>query len=291
MFPSVINTFNIVSATDRLNSPSHSALHNSVSSVVTQVETFLGTASGANASAVGTLMHDVRSPDSNGGGHIQTAVKGGTGQTTFTKGDTLVATSPSVLSKLAVGIDGQALVADSSVAAGIKWGTPGGTKIANSASIFTISSVQSETSILSVSLPGSTLGTSGAVKTTAFVTNFVNGNDSSSVLVAANYGGTRVASVLVIPTSGSPSFGTIEYILISNNNISQQRGNLIISISPNKLNFGTIANSVIGGLAFVTGTSSVNSSANQPVGLSATFSRNSNVEILEINGYTVEKIV
>ena len=120
MFPSILNTFNRPTATDRLNSPSHSALHNTVSSALGQVEAFIGKA--GNGSTVGTLLYDVRSPDSNGGGHVQTANKGGTGQTSYTKGDFLVATSSSVLAKLAVGADGENLIADSSQSAGVRWG-------------------------------------------------------------------------------------------------------------------------------------------------------------------------
>ncbi len=122
MYPSIIQTFNIVSPTDRLNSPSHSALHNSVSSVLTQVQTIIGT----DASTLGTIIGDLRNSDSGGGGHVQTAVLGGTGQTTFAKGNLLVATSPSVLSKVTVGSDGTVLQADSTTASGVKWGTAGG---------------------------------------------------------------------------------------------------------------------------------------------------------------------
>lgn len=122
MFPSILNTFNRPTPTDRLNSPSHSALHNTVSSVLGQVQATIGV-EGAN-SVVGTLMYNVRSPASDGGGHIQTAVRGGTGQNTFTKGDLLVATSASVISKLAVGTDNSFLKANSSVAAGVEWSSP-----------------------------------------------------------------------------------------------------------------------------------------------------------------------
>jgi len=118
MYPSIISTFNIVSPTDRLNSPSHSALHNTVSSALGQVQAVIGL---STSSAIGTLMYDVRSPDSGGGGHVQTANKGGTGQTTYTKGDLLVANSNSVLTKLAIGIDGQTLFANSSTASGVQW--------------------------------------------------------------------------------------------------------------------------------------------------------------------------
>ncbi len=120
-FPSTLSSFTYPSASDKLNNPSHSALHNSVSSALGQVEVVIGT----DASIIGTIIGDLRNPLSGGGGHVQAANKGGTGQTSYTKGDTLVATSASVLAKLAVGTDGQALIADSSVAGGVKWGLPG----------------------------------------------------------------------------------------------------------------------------------------------------------------------
>lgn len=122
-FPSVVSSFTDPLPAQKLNNPSHSAIHSSVNAAVEQLETFIGTLS----SAAGTLMYDIRAAGSNGGGHVQTANKGGTGQTSFTKGDVLVATSSSVLAKLAVGVDGQALLVDSSVAAGVKWGQPGTT--------------------------------------------------------------------------------------------------------------------------------------------------------------------
>lgn len=122
-YPSTYTSFNRPTSTDRLNSPSHSALHNTVSSAVGQIEQTIGL---STSSLVGTLYYDIRSPDSNGGGHVQTANKGGTGQTAYTKGDVLVASSSSVLTKLSVGAtDGLALVVDSSQATGVKWGNPG----------------------------------------------------------------------------------------------------------------------------------------------------------------------
>jgi len=123
-FPSVLNTFNRPATTDRLNSPSHSALHNTVSSALGQVEAVIGV-DGAS-SVVGTMMYDLRSPASGGGGHVQVVNKGGTGQTSYTKGDILVAQSSSVLSKLAVGGAGQVLISDSGVATGVSWGSVAG---------------------------------------------------------------------------------------------------------------------------------------------------------------------
>lgn len=121
-YPSTISTFTTPLATDRLNSPSHSSIESAQNTGLTEIQTFLGT---TNTSALGTIVYDVRSPDSNGGGHVQSANKGGTGQTSFTNGDILVAQSSSVLSKLAIGADGAQLVADSTQALGVKWGGAG----------------------------------------------------------------------------------------------------------------------------------------------------------------------
>ena len=119
-FPSILNTFSRPTTTDKLNSPSHSSLHNTVSSALGQIEAMIGVV-GVN-SVVGTLSYDVRSPGSDGGGHVQTAIRGGTGQTTFIKGDILVAQSASVLSKLAVSpVNDYALTTDSSTSSGVKW--------------------------------------------------------------------------------------------------------------------------------------------------------------------------
>lgn len=122
MYPSTLSAFTDPQATDRLNAPSHSAIEQAQNAGIEAVEAFVGTLS----STAGTLIYDIRSPSSNGGGHVQTAAKGGTGQTTFTKGDVLIAQSSSVLTKLAVGNDGAVLTANSSVATGIQWGAVAG---------------------------------------------------------------------------------------------------------------------------------------------------------------------
>lgn len=52
--------------------------------------------------------------------------KGGTGQTGYTKGDILIATGASTLTKLGVGTNDQVLTADSAQASGVKWATSSG---------------------------------------------------------------------------------------------------------------------------------------------------------------------
>lgn len=119
VFPSVISTFTNPNPTDKLNSPSHSGIETAQNNELIQIETVIGIA-GAN-SVLGTIITDLRSPASSGGGHVQAANAGGTGQISYTKGDILVASSTSVLSKLTVGADNQVLAADSSQSAGVKW--------------------------------------------------------------------------------------------------------------------------------------------------------------------------
>src|SRR3990167_199755 len=116
-FPSVITSFSNPTPTDRLNSPSHSSVETAQNTGINAVENFVGTLS----SAQGTLMYDVRATASDGGGHVQTALKGGTGQVTYTKGDILVAQNSSTLTKVAVGADDNVIVADSSKNVGVKW--------------------------------------------------------------------------------------------------------------------------------------------------------------------------
>lgn len=288
-FPSVLSTFNKPTATDRLNSPSHSALHNTVSSAVGQIEAVIGV-EGAN-SVVGTLEYLIKSPDSDGGGHVQTAVKGGTGQTTFTKGDILVATGASVLSKLTIGLDGQAIVANSSTALGMNWASPAATKINTSASVQTIIGTENPTiltSILSVTIPGSTLGTSNAVRATLYISNwYMNAN---SVLVRATYGGNTVASIMAKSTGNvvnASISGELRYTLIANNNTDIQRGILQLSLG-GQGNQPAGVTSVVTISLYNMNTSSVHSSAGRIMGIETT---NMFQSAVNIDGITVEKIV
>lgn len=116
-WPSTLSSFTDPQPTDTLNSPSHSSIESAQNTGLEEVQAFLGTLS----SAAGTLIYDIRAAASDGGGHVQTANKGGTGQTAFTKGDLLVASSSSVLSKLAIGQNNAVLLADSTQTVGARW--------------------------------------------------------------------------------------------------------------------------------------------------------------------------
>lgn len=226
-FPSTLSSFPRPTTSDKLNNPSHSGLHNTVSSALGQVEAVIGV-DGAN-SVLGTIIGDLRSPGSGGGGHVQAANKGGTGQTAYTKGDILVAQSSSVLTKLAVGSDGLTLKANSSVAAGIEWGSGAGNKINNVGSTLWLANSSTLTSIAYGTIPGSTLGTSGAVRARVFVSNWLNnGNADEAYIFKANYGSSSIftlviGSLFAAGTGQASLLGNMELELISEGYNNRQK--------------------------------------------------------------------
>lgn len=287
MFPSILNTFTYPQATDRLNNPSHSSMHSAVASIVGQVQAVIGT---NTTSALGTIIGDLRNPLSNGGGHVQTAVKGGTGQTTFTKGDLLVATSASVLTKLAVGVDGQLLSANSSTASGVQWGGAGVNKINLNASVVSVPNAIGDFSILSVNVPGSTLGTNNAVRATMYLSN-INFATNGSVLVKATYGGGVIASMILKHSNGgalnqNSVSGTLQYTILGNTATNQQRGILYLTTSP-QMQSVTGISSVSGYNLYNMNVTSVESSANQTMGVTI---NPSSIFQVNVDATIVEKI-
>jgi hypothetical protein len=71
--------------------------------------------------AIEEVSNECRNADNITSGTLL-ASKGGTGNTSYTKGDLLVASSSTALSKLGVGTNGQVLRANSSTATGLEWG-------------------------------------------------------------------------------------------------------------------------------------------------------------------------
>lgn len=75
-----------------------------------------------NSSVVTSLDYIAKNAASNGGGHVQTANTGGTGQTMYNKGDLLIGQSSSVLAKQSAGPNGYAVIYDSTQANGLSSG-------------------------------------------------------------------------------------------------------------------------------------------------------------------------
>jgi len=285
-YPSTLSTFSYPSSSDTLNSPSHSAVENAQSSAIGQIETVIGQDGGANASALGTIIGDIRNPSSDGGGHVQSAEKGGTGQTAFTKGDVLVGQSSSVIAKLAVGPDGSFLKADSSKATGLTYSPAAG--LVTSSLIAATFLKDSETSIISTTVEGSVLGTANALRATVYwrLSRFTAG--SHNITANLQYGGQAIGSVIAVSKSAieaSSIFGQTDAMLINNGATNAQRAVIDMRVPQQ---------SVLNELTVTTPsytTSSVESSVDQTFGM--TMSHNtgggSNVDVA-IQGVVVEKI-
>src|SRR3990167_3316852 len=270
-YPSTISSFSNPIPTDRLNSPSHSSVETAQNTGLTELQTYIGVITGANASAIGTLIYDVKALGSDGGGHVQTAIKGGTGQTTYTKGDILVAQSSSTLSRLTVGEDNQILSSNSSVASGLNWVATSTNKVNVSASILGRFSIIGESSLMTaVAIPGSVLGLNNAVRTTVYVNKWDANQNTSSVIARAIYGNNIVASVVFGTniTVTENVGGTFIYTLMGNAGVSAQRGILEVKMGNQQyINNAIPASSVIAIFQYSTGTASVNSSAPQTLGM------------------------
>ena len=303
-YPSTLTSFSNPVPSDRLNSPSHSSVETAQNTGLTELQTYIGVITGVNASAVGTLLYDIKAPGSDGGGHVQTANRGGTGQTTYAQGDILIAANSSTLSRLVVGSDGQILKANSSVATGINWVDDSTPKVANSASVITIVAA-GQTSVINVTLPGSTLGTSNAVQAQVFISNWrpVQGG---SVIAAAQYGGQNVASVVLCPvaTLMASITGVFSHTVIADAATNAQRHFLKANMSVSSVG-GSSDNTQFDGRILLipssmmtvvkaqgTGTSSINSTADQTYGMTIqgfAGGDGSPVRIV-VGGYTIGKL-
>lgn len=248
-FPSTISAFNTVNSTDKLSSPSHSALHNTVSAAVTQIQNVIG----IDGSSSGTIIGDLRNSASGGGGHVQTAALGGTGQVSFNKGDILVAQSNSVLTKLAIGDNLAVLTADSSKAVGIKWGTQGIVKT------FVTKSPLGSSSVVATAMNSSLLGYTGLfnLPVSMSVNNITL--DVASVLIQGTFrvgiftedGQTQATSVLFssITTNGVKSSNVSSVLLGAGNYYSVVTpidGNVAIKSWPTNASPGDGFSSIIG---------------------------------------------
>lgn len=297
-WPSTLTSYTDPQPTDRLNSPSHSSIESAQNDGIEKLETFIGTLS----SAVGTLVYDIRAAASDGGGHVQGANKGGTGQTSYTKGDMLVASSSSVIGKLAVGLDNQILAANSSTASGLNWVNSPANKVYVNHSLLTIGPNPVETSVFSTTLTGSTIGTTNAIRTIMFVQDWATDTTQCSTLTTMFYGGQPVASIVILPTAGSLNIkGKFTHTIIGNNSANLQRhileADLIYPATGNNINGENIqvgspfTNPSIAGIvrAQVIGISSINSSANQTLGATMRLFTGNGSSVL-VAGTIVEKI-
>lgn len=140
-----------------------------------------GTVTSVNASGGTTGMSFSGGPVTSAGTLTMSGTlipgNGGTGITSYTKGDILVAVNSTTLVKLGVGTNGQALVADSTQTAGVKWGTPSGSG--------TVTSVDASGGTTGMSFTGGPVTTSGTL-TMAGTLIAANGGTGNSSYIKGN---------------------------------------------------------------------------------------------------------
>lgn len=221
-YPSTVTTLTNPLPTDHLNSPSHSSIETSQNTEITALENYVGTIN----SIVGSLSYDIRGVGSNGGGHVQSANKGGTGQTNFVKGDLLVATSSSVLSKLAISsVAGYVLQTDTSQSTGIAWGV-GTSKVFTTASSITTATT-ARTSLFTAAIPGGTLSTSNAIQGRVYI-GVVNGiNAVNNLTLELEYGGNNLTGVVTAIRANNSNVkeGYMDFLVVANGAVNSQKMN------------------------------------------------------------------
>lgn len=177
-------------------------------------------------SIVGSLSYDIRGVGSNGGGHVQSANKGGTGQTNFVKGDLLVATSSSVISKLAISsVAGYVLQTDTSQSTGIAWGV-GTSKVFTTATSITTATT-ARTSLFTAAIPGGTLSTSNAIQGRAYI-GVVNGiNAVNNLTLELEYGGNNLTGVVTAIRANNSNVkeGYMDFLVVANGAVNSQKMN------------------------------------------------------------------
>lgn len=166
---------------------------------------------------------------------------GGTGQTTqtagfdalsptTTKGDIIVDDGTNAV-RVAVGADNTVLTADSAQSSGVAWSTiASSTLVAKDLSSTTVANTTTDTTLHSISIPASTLGTADGVKFKIFVSNI--SGDGDGITLRLKYGATTVASAgLTFSTSMDSGDGFIEGFLFGNGSTSSQSGSILASFS------------------------------------------------------------
>lgn len=135
------------------------------------------------------------------GGGVTTAANGGTGQTTYAKGDLLAAPGGATLNKLAVGSDAQVLTADAASTNGVKWAAAASGGITNAAGANVIPKSNGANLIASgLSDDGTTISTAEKIST-AVTTGLVGVGMAPVAMLDVT--GPAVSSTPVVQATGT----------------------------------------------------------------------------------------
>ena len=150
------------------------------------------------------------------------------------------------LTRLAIGTGGQVLKTNSGATAP-EWGALN--RISMVTSNVTVSNDAAETNLLSVSIPGGTLGTGNAIRVKAYISDF-NLVGSDSCQFRLKYGSTTVSSLLGTEESGSgiaSATGVIEGIIVGTGATNTQEAVMDVDLRVNEFDGNSVDGDVFRG--------------------------------------------
>ena len=187
-------------------------------------------------------------------------------------------------------VDNNYLRANSSVATGVEW-SPAAGKVFSSVISITVAPSDAETSVLSTTIPASTLGTNNAVRSKLYWKVEQILNAAHSVVGRFQFGGGAIASVVLIPavSTNSSIFGSFNHTIVSDNNSRQVHFIVtnVINATPQNLGASSIY-SLTSRDFYIRVTTSVSSGANQTLGMTI---KNTDHAVSEKPPFTAEAVI
>ena len=212
---------------------------------------------------------------------VVSIAKGGTGQATktlgfnalspqTTKGD-LITNDGTNDVRIGVGADTSILIADSSQTDGIRWGTIQSSgavqSFIKSVTPVTMTDTVVETTLITFTVPGGTLGTTGILKGRLIIDSWGTQTAGTTVTFKLKYGGTTVATCVLTPDVGANASAWGEMALIAKGLTGTQIGQMFM-LGGGFGNTPTIAKATSTNQSTIT----VDSTINQTLLLTATYS-------------------
>lgn len=173
------------------------------------------------------------------------------------------------------------------------WAVPtASTKITTVLSDVSISSSTTESTLISTSIPGGTLGTSGAVKARLLISAFGLTYSNQTCTIRLKYGATTVATLTLTNSSTTTITGlsgVVDVLLLANGATNSQEGSVYASLGNGTITSASIDNYFL--IRAAAGTAAENSTTALNLVVTAQFSNNSANDNLTMSHAVVEKVV
>lgn len=225
---------------------------------------------------------------------------GGTGATSLTAHGVVIGNTTSAVNVTTAGTAGQVLTSNgaSSDPTFQNPTSTGTTKIAFVTTPVTLAAGggNPETTLISVSVAGGTLGTANAIRGQVYMSDMVGkSSDEATLTFRLKYGGTTIGTTQgfkpAIDTTGSVDDGIIEFVIYANAATNAQISNLMFHASRRNGNPTVSGAGLDVAHQFAAGTAAVDSTASQTLALTAQWSIGTdNINSMVMRSAIIEKI-